>query len=384
MGILDKNGWDIFCSYARLDNDLHHNWIRNFASDLKRRVQVLLSDNGYKFDLDEIGFFFDTEGMPANGPLAPQLIEKIKVSHFLFLFVGRNYLRSHWCGDELTWFSQRFSNLREAALKNVFVIILTPEALRDSTNPRLQQIKHEGIFQLAFAPDGKEPISSQLADAQNILRANPDYVRLVDKLATTLASRFIEILRSPPGETRTASPAPIVGSPAETTDQSRPLTLPPSEAPKQKTVGPTPVHRATWITAVSEIVGQLSIPLVVAITLGLVLVSVMRAPSTPGVSIGIVMGLFAAGLSALLVYWALFSGPKKTDAAIVTLIAAAFLTLSATILGVPWGTTLVVHPQDQDSFFNSYFASYTGAFIFGVIFAAKQLPLSFGRMMASR
>jgi len=260
MGILDKNGWDIFCSYARLDNDLHHNWIKNFANDLKRRVQLLLSDNGFKFDLDELGFFFDTEGMPANGPLAEELVEKIKASHFLFLFVGRHYLKSQWCGDELTWFSQRFARIREAALKNVFVLILTPEALRESASPRLEEIKREGIFQLAFTPDGKEPMPAQLADAQSVLRANPDYVRLVDKLANTLANRLSEILqnrgRQPIRENRPvaangsglsavaksprrpkhASPvsgSEIVAAPAEITDQSRPLILPPSAAADQ-------------------------------------------------------------------------------------------------------------------------------------------------------
>jgi hypothetical protein len=34
IGILDKNEWDVFCSYSRLDNDLHHDWIKIFAADL--------------------------------------------------------------------------------------------------------------------------------------------------------------------------------------------------------------------------------------------------------------------------------------------------------------------------------------------------------------
>ena len=129
-------------------------------------MQLLLKDRGYEFGLDELAFF-DTENMPANGPLEKELIEKIRSSYFLVLFVGKNYLRSRWCGDELAWFSKRFSDLR-STLKNVFMLILTPEALRDSTNPRLLQLKTLGIFQLAFAPQEREPIVAQLPDAQNI------------------------------------------------------------------------------------------------------------------------------------------------------------------------------------------------------------------------
>ena len=50
MGILDKKtglpdkkpSWDVFCSYSRLDNDLFGDWIKQFSSDLKERVQLLL------------------------------------------------------------------------------------------------------------------------------------------------------------------------------------------------------------------------------------------------------------------------------------------------------------------------------------------------------
>lgn len=193
MGILDKNGWDVFCSYSRLDNELHHNWIKEFTGRLKRRVQILLQNNGYKFP-EELAFFFDTESMPANGPLESELLDKVRASHFLLIFVGKNYLTSSWCGNELAWFSNRFSGVGDAALRNVFIIILTPEALRNTTNPLFQQVRSKGIFQLAFAATENQPALAQLPDAQGIMRENPDYVQLVDRLATTLVSRLMETL----------------------------------------------------------------------------------------------------------------------------------------------------------------------------------------------
>jgi hypothetical protein len=146
-----------------------------------------------------------------------------------------------------------------------------------------------------------------------------------------------------------------------------------------KTVGPGPNTQRTWVNAGIEI-----IPLLVVVVAGLVLVSVVKAPSTQGMSIGMVMGLFAAGLPASLVYWALFSEPKKPPAAIIALIAAAFIMISVTILGVPWITPLVLHPPDQENFNNNYLASYAAMFSFALIYAAKQMPLTFGRMMTSQ
>src|SRR5882757_6405739 len=113
MGFLEKDGWDVFCSYSSLDNGLHYNWVKGFNSALKERVSLVLGVKGYPVDLDELAFFVDTESMPANGPLADELNEKVKASRFLFLFVGDHYLQSEWCGKELIWFSERFSGLQE-------------------------------------------------------------------------------------------------------------------------------------------------------------------------------------------------------------------------------------------------------------------------------
>ena len=210
MGILEKDGWDVFSSYSSLDNDLYRNWVKDFSNALKLRVYLELRDKEYLVNLDELAFFFDTESMPANGPLENELNEKVKASRFLFLFVGDNYLKSEWCGKELDWFGERFSGIQEAALKDIFLIVLTPGALRGvTTKSYLSTIKTRGIYQLAYPKSGDAPMPAQLRNNQNILGNNPDYDELVDKLATTLADRIIAAKKIPP-------PPPPPGDPIVT------------------------------------------------------------------------------------------------------------------------------------------------------------------------
>ena len=192
MGILRNSTWDAFSSYSSLDDELHHGWIQNFTIDLKERVRLLLEQKGHDFDLDQVAFFFDKESMPANGSLEDELIANMKTSSFLLLFVGDNYLKSPWCGKELDWFSARFSGIPKEALKNMFMIALTPTALRNASNANLQKVKSNGIFQLAYAPRSETPIEPHFPDEFGQLRTNPGYAKLVDKIAKTLADRFVE------------------------------------------------------------------------------------------------------------------------------------------------------------------------------------------------
>src|SRR5262245_35445210 len=98
MGIIAKDQHDVFFSYATLDNELQSNWVKDFRDDLKKRVVLQLKSNGFNdADLDQIDFFIDDKGMPANGGLMDELIDAIRRSHFLFMFVGEGYLRSDYC-----------------------------------------------------------------------------------------------------------------------------------------------------------------------------------------------------------------------------------------------------------------------------------------------
>jgi hypothetical protein len=193
MGILPNSKWDVFSSYSSLDDELHRGWIKKFAAELKERVRILLATRGYT-DLHKLAFFFDKESMPANGNLEDELIENIKTTRFLFLFVGDNYLKSPWCGNELDWFSARFSNIPREALKNIFMIMLTPTAVRDASNhvsKSYLKIKSNGIFQIAYAPPSDKPFERQRPTATGVMDTDPDYAAFIDKIAGTLADRFV-------------------------------------------------------------------------------------------------------------------------------------------------------------------------------------------------
>jgi hypothetical protein len=217
MGILRNSRWDAFSSYSGLDDKLYRGWIKDFTIELKTRVHLLLQQKGYRFGLDELEFFFDKESMPANGPLEEELIKHIKTSGFLLLFVGDNYLNSPWCGKELDWFSSRFSGIPKEALKNMFMIMLTPTAVRNASSDAsksLQKIKANGIFQLAYAPSSELPIEPQFPDISGVLHTNPEYAKLVDKIAKTLAGRFIDaglktIADTDPDPGASSKPSPI-------------------------------------------------------------------------------------------------------------------------------------------------------------------------------
>lgn len=202
MGILPNSTWDAFSSYSSLDNELHRDWIKSFHTELQSRVRVFLEAKGYPYDLDELKFFFDTESMPANGSVEDELMKNIKKSGFLFLFVGDDYLKSSWCGKELDWFSARFSGIPKEALKSIFMIVLTPTALRNALSDGVRTarsdsfrlIRNKGLHRLAYDTNSTAPAP---------FGYNTDnYIKLVDAVASTLTDRFIEVgLKKPEDKT---------------------------------------------------------------------------------------------------------------------------------------------------------------------------------------
>src|SRR5579871_493271 len=189
MGILEKTGWDLFFSYSSLDNRLNDGWIETFRDDLRERVGLLLFEKDSTLNLQDLAFFFDTESMPANGPLELELLEKVKASRFLILFVGENYLRSKWCGKELQCFMQQFAGIEDQAFKRIFMMMMTPDATRSA---QANALFKNGIYQYAYVTPDILPVAPKLPDTADILRDNPKYSSLVNKFAKTLVDRFLE------------------------------------------------------------------------------------------------------------------------------------------------------------------------------------------------
>jgi hypothetical protein len=199
MGIIAKDHHDVFFSYATIDNRFHDNWIKEFRDDLKTRVLVEMNAQDFKdLDLDQIDFFIDYQGIPANGGLVDEIIVAIKKSNFLFMFVGDGYLRSDYCTKELEWFSSRFSSIERTALNHMFMFMLTRSAVRGASAGTLGEIKSKAKYESVFDNESGLPIA-RMVPTQEGDRAvvNPTYTKLVNKIASTLVQRILERREDP-------------------------------------------------------------------------------------------------------------------------------------------------------------------------------------------
>jgi len=211
MGFIAKEQHDVFFSYATLDNELQSNWVKDFREDLKKRVLLELRVMpGFKeLDLDQLDFFIDDKGLPANGGLVDELIDAIKQSNFLFLFVGENYLRSDYCTKEIEWFSSRFSSLERQALDHMFMLMLTRSAVRGASAGKLGEIKSKSKYESVFDEETGIPIRRLLPTAGGRLALNPVYDGLVTKLAKTVVQRMLEKRVAPHVEVPPGRPAKV-------------------------------------------------------------------------------------------------------------------------------------------------------------------------------
>jgi hypothetical protein len=72
----------------------------------------------------------DQTGLPTNGDLTIEIKKAITRSIFLFIFVGKSYPRSEWCGKELQLFSAQFVGERKRTLlERTWIIILERDAI---------------------------------------------------------------------------------------------------------------------------------------------------------------------------------------------------------------------------------------------------------------
>ena len=212
MGIIAEDHHDVFFSYATIDNRLHDNWIKDFRDDLKTRVLIEMNANvqGFKdLDLDQIDFFIDYQGIPANGGLVDAIVAAIKKSNFLFMFVGDGYLRSDYCSKELEWFSSRFSSIESTALKHMFMFMLTRSAVRGASAGTLGEIKTKAKYENVFDNESGLPIARMLTTQEGDRAVvNPTYTKLVNKIASTLVQRILEKPLEPVQRSGTPVPPP--------------------------------------------------------------------------------------------------------------------------------------------------------------------------------
>jgi protein required for attachment to host cells len=143
------NKYDAFLSYAHADNEAHNNWVTDFEQYLRKMVIAELKRSS-EFRSDEAPRFnvcLDETSFPQGGDLDGAIKEKVRQSQYLFIFLGKGYLKSKWCLSELDLFRGNVGGAVEDALKRLYIIVLDKEALdrlRDGVAPNNlpQQRKH--------------------------------------------------------------------------------------------------------------------------------------------------------------------------------------------------------------------------------------------------
>jgi hypothetical protein len=99
MDFCSPEGFDAFLSYARADDEANNGWVADFHWYLRRFVTAQLhQDEAVRNeDAARLDICFDKACFPQSGPLAEAIEDYVLRSEFLFIFLGRGYLRSQYC-----------------------------------------------------------------------------------------------------------------------------------------------------------------------------------------------------------------------------------------------------------------------------------------------
>lgn len=129
------NGYkhDVFISYAHRDDckEIEPGWVHVFAEQLKavlkRELKSTRSEN--------INVFWDYS-IKSNEPLSKQLKQDIEGSAVFVVIIGKHYLDSTWCKDELVWFSKAVIDQHRADSR---LFIVYQEDINVSALPKVFQ-----------------------------------------------------------------------------------------------------------------------------------------------------------------------------------------------------------------------------------------------------
>lgn len=218
--------YDAFLSYAHADNIANNRWIADFHKYMQEvvvaelaRADCVTSDEAGRFKIcrDETGF-------PDSGDLQDTITDYVLRSRFLFIFLGKGYLKSPYCLSELEVFKQTVGGETKAALSRAYIILLDRESLNklkpsnDATLPEnrlwapIRNLIEKGIRKEDFLDDDRLiPVYGEDGD-----RATPQFHERCIRLAREFAAKLITARgsatsRRPPSEARTDRPI-VVGA----------------------------------------------------------------------------------------------------------------------------------------------------------------------------
>ncbi len=202
----DTKAYDIFVSYAHADDDVpcgaDYGWVTTFVEELKKILRRKLGGKGASVWMDH--------ALAANDIVDQELVDMVKASRTLVMFLSPGYLQSIWCSKELGLFLE--TNAAHKNKESVFIVELEPRP-REKWHPRLQALtpiqlyKHDLKGQACLLGYPRPPTDAD----------NPYWIQLnslADSISTFLAQSQPQTASVPKQPVTTPAqpkvPAPLV------------------------------------------------------------------------------------------------------------------------------------------------------------------------------
>jgi hypothetical protein len=192
MGFCSPDGFDAFLSYARVDDEANNGWVAAFHWYVRRFVaaELRLDEAIRNEDADRLSICFDKGSFPQSGPLDEAIEDYVLKSEFLFIFLGRGYLKSQYCLAELEVFRKKVGGSVEEALRRTYLIVIDREAVKRLQGPppellpsdrvalwkRLQDFSNRGIRKEDLLDDDV-PLPVMVRDGADRRAAEPFHSR---------------------------------------------------------------------------------------------------------------------------------------------------------------------------------------------------------------
>jgi hypothetical protein len=125
--------YDIFISYAHADDEpplnVDQGWVTTFTEELKKRLRAKLGGSGANVWMDH--------SLAMNEQVTATLLESVRQSRTLILFLSPAYQRSEWCQRELGKFLE--VNQAHKNKESVFIVEVD-EVDRRQWHPRIREL----------------------------------------------------------------------------------------------------------------------------------------------------------------------------------------------------------------------------------------------------